>query len=189
MILIQTIDKTLLIVLKKIFFKLMNNSAFVKTIENLRKRIKVRLVNNAEDYKKCVSKPIFFSQKKFSKNFAAIHGIKPVSTLDKPVYVGFSILHLSKLLMYEFHRIYIKRKYNAKLLLTDTESSVYEIKTNDIYEIFYEDKHYFDFRDSKFFDPVNKKIIGKMKDEFIGKIVGKFVGLKPKSYSLVVCRW
>ena len=49
--------------------------------------------------------------------------------------------------MYEFHRIYIKRKYNAKLLLTDTESSVYKIKTNDIYEIFYEDKHYFDFRD------------------------------------------
>ena len=74
----------------------MNNCTFGKTIENLRKRINVRLVSNAGDYKNYVSKPSFVSQ----KNFVAIHEIKPILTLDKPIYVGFSILDLSKLLMY-----------------------------------------------------------------------------------------
>ena len=81
----------------------MNNSIFGKTMENLRKRISVSLVNNANDYVKCVSKPIFVSQKMFSKNFVVIHEIKSVLTLNKPIYLGFSILDLSKLLMYEFH--------------------------------------------------------------------------------------
>ena len=81
----------------------MNNSTFGKTIENLRKRIIIRLVNNAEGYRKYLSKPRFVSQKMFTKNFVAIHEIKPVLTLDKPIYVGFSIPDLSKLIMYEFH--------------------------------------------------------------------------------------
>ena len=93
----------LLIVLKENFFKLMNNSVYGKTVENLRKKINVRLVNNAEDYKKWVSRPSFVSEKIFSKDLAAIHEIKPVLALDKPIYVGFIILDLSKLLMYEFH--------------------------------------------------------------------------------------
>ena len=93
----------LLIVLKENFFKLMNNSVYGKTIENLRKKINVRLVNNAEYYKKWVSRPSFVSEKIFSKDLAAIHEIKPVLALDKPIYVGFIILDLSKLLIYEFH--------------------------------------------------------------------------------------
>ena len=93
----------LLIVLKENFFKLMNNSVYGKTIENLRKKVNVRLVNNAEDYKKWVSRPSFVSEKIFSKDLAAIHEIKPVLALDKPIYVGFIILDLSKLLIYEFH--------------------------------------------------------------------------------------
>ena len=81
-------------------------------------------------------------------------------TLDKPIYVGFSILDLSKLLMnYEFYYKYIKRKYNAKLLFTDTGSLVYDIKTDDVCKNFYEDKNLFDFIyypwDWKCFDPVN----------------------------------
>ena len=88
----------------------MNNSAFGKTIENLRKRINVRLVNNAGDSKKYASKPSFVSQKIYSKNFIATHEIKPVLTLDKPINVGFSILDLSKLFMYEFHHRHIKKK-------------------------------------------------------------------------------
>ena len=125
-------------------------------MENLRKIINVRLVNNAGDYK---IKPRFVSQKIFSKNLVA--KIKPVLALDKPIYLGFSILDSSKLLMYEFHYKYIKRKSNAKLLFRDTDSLVYEIKTDDVYEDFYSDKNLFDFgdypRDSKFFDPANKK--------------------------------
>ena len=166
------------------FFKLMNDNTFGETMENLRKRINVRLDNNVDDNKKYVSKQGFASQKIFSENFVAIHEINPVLTLDKPIYEGFSILDLRKLLMYELHYKYIKRKCNNKLLFTDTGSLVYEIKTADVYEDFYKDKNLFDFSDypldSKFFDPANEKVIGKMKDEFKGKIINEFAGLKSK---------
>ena len=88
----------------------MNNSIFVKTKKNLRERIKFRLVNKAGFYKKYVSKPSFVSQKICSKYFVTIHECKPVLSLDKPIYLGFSILDFSKYLMYEFHYQYIKRK-------------------------------------------------------------------------------
>ena len=160
----------------------MINSAFGKTMENLRKRICFELINNAKDYARCVSRPSFVSQKIFINNFVAVHKIKPVLTLNKPIYVGFSILELSKSLLYEFHYKYIKSKFDAKPLLTDTDSLVYEIKTEDVYEDFYLDKVSFDLSDyplhSKFFDPVNKKVIGKMKDAFKGKIISEFAGLK-----------
>ena len=146
----------------------MNNSTFGKAMENLRKWINVRLMNNAGDYKSYVSEPSFVSQKIFSKNFVAIHEIKPVLTLDKPIYAGFSILDLSELLMYEFHYKCIKSKFSADLLFTDTDNLFCEIETDDVYEDFYENKSLFDFsdyqRDSKFFD-LAKEVIGKMKDE------------------------
>ena len=85
------------------------------------------MINNAKDYVKRVSKPDFISQKIFSKNFVAIHQIKPALT-NKPIYVGFSILDLSKLSMYKFHYEYVKNRFDAKLLFTDTSSLVYEIK-------------------------------------------------------------
>ena len=133
----------------------MNNSVFGKTMENLRNRINVELINNAKDYAKCVRKPSFISQKIFSNPFVAIHKIKPVLTLNKPIYVRFSILDLSKLLMYEFNFKCIKSTFDAKLLFTDTDSSVCEIKTEDVYEDFYQDKNLIDFSDypldSKFF--------------------------------------
>ena len=93
---------------EKYFFKLMINCVYDKTLENLRKRISVRLVNNEKDYLKHVNKPSFILQKIFDINFAAIHEIKPVLTLDKPIYVGFTVLELSKLLMYDFHYNFIK---------------------------------------------------------------------------------
>ena len=126
------------------FLKLMNNGVFGKTMENLMK-----------------SKPNFISQKIFSKNFVAIHQIKPVLILNKPIYLAFSILDLSKFLMYIFHYEYIKNRFDAKLLFTDTDSLVYEIKTEDVYEDFYGDKNLFEFSDyslnSKLFDQTNKK--------------------------------
>ena len=110
---------------EKYFFKLMVNSVFGKTVENLRKRICVKLINNAKDYVKCMSRPRFVLQKIFSKNFVAVHRIKPFLTLNKPIYVGFSILELCKSLMYEFHYKYIKNTFETKLLFTDTDSLVY----------------------------------------------------------------
>ena len=94
-------------------------------MENLRKRIDIKLINNAKDYVKCISKPSFVSQKIFSKNFVAIHELKPVLILNKPIYIGFSILDLSKYFMYEFHYKYIKSKSDDKLLFTDIDSLVY----------------------------------------------------------------
>ena len=139
----------------------MNNSVLGKAMESLRKRRSVKLVNKAKDYVRYISKSNFVSQKIFSKNSVAIHEIKPVLTLIKPIYIGFSILDLSKLLMYEFHYRYTKSKFDANLLFTDTDSLVYEFKTEDAYEDFYKDKNVFHFSDyplnSKFFVPVNKK--------------------------------
>ena len=175
--------------LEKEFFKLMNNSVFGQTLENLRKIINVRLVNNAKDYIRHISKPSSVSQKIFNKNFVAIHEIKPVLILNKPIYVGSSILNLNKLLMYGFHYKYIKSKYSANLLFTDTDSLVYEMKTEDIYENFYKNKNLFDFSDysqhSKFFDLANKKVIGKMKDKLKRKIISEFIGFKSKMRSLI----
>ena len=113
---------------EKNLLKLMINSVCDKTMENLRKRVDVKLINNDKDYVKSVSKTTLASQKIFSKNLVAIHKIKPVLLLNEPIYVGFSVLELSKLLMYEFHYNYFKEKYDARLLLTDNDSLVYEIE-------------------------------------------------------------
>ena len=166
----------------------MINSVHGKTLENLRKRINVRLVNNEKDFLKYTSRPTYITHKIFGKDYAAIHEIKPVLMLNKPIYVGFTVLELSKWLMYDFHYNFIKNNFDAELSFTDTDSLAYEIKPEDVYEEFFKWKHLFDFskypKDSKFFDETNKKVIGKMKDEFGGVIVDEFVGLKSKMYSI-----
>ena len=81
----------------------MINSIYGKTMENLRKRINVRLGNNEKDNLKHVNKPTFISQKVFNQNSAAIHETKPVLTLNKAIHVEFTVLELSKWLMYDFH--------------------------------------------------------------------------------------
>ena len=102
---------------KKYFSKLMNNSVYGKTMENLRERVKVKSVNNGNDYKKYLSKLSFVSQKIFSKSFVAIYEMKPVLTLDKPIYVGFSISGLNKLLMCEFHCKHIEKTYDNSVFV------------------------------------------------------------------------
>ena len=74
----------------------MINSVYGKTMENLRKRINVRLVNNAKDFLKYTSRPTYVTHKLFDKAFAAIHEIKPVLMFNKPIYVGFTVLDLLK---------------------------------------------------------------------------------------------
>ena len=153
-------------------------------MENSRKRINVKLINNSKDYLRCVSKPNFISQKIFDKNFIAVHQIKSVLTLNKPIYVRFSILELSKLLMYKFHYDYVCNRYDARLLFTDTDSLVYEINNKDVYEQYFKDRRLFDFSgypiDSKYYDSTNKKVLGEMKGEFNGVKIIEFVGLKSK---------
>ena len=85
------------------FFKLMNNSVFGKTMENLRKRVDVKLVTNEKKLDKLTSKPMYVSSKIFNENLMAVHKIKETLTLNRPAYVGMCILDISKTLMYDFH--------------------------------------------------------------------------------------
>ena len=102
-------------------FKLMTNSVNCKKMENLRKRINVRLINYEKYFFKYTSRPTHITHKIFDKNYAAIHEIKPVLTLNKPLYVGFTVLELSKWLMYDFHCNFIKKKFMLNCcLLTQT---------------------------------------------------------------------
>ena len=159
---------------EKDFFKLMINSVYGKTIKNLRKRMNVRLVNNEKDFLKYTSRPTYITHKTFGKDYAAIHEIKPVLILNKPINIGSTVLDLSKLKMYDFHYNFIKKNFDVELLFTDMDSLTYEIKSKNVYEEFYKWKDLFDFsnysKDSKFFNDTNKKVIGKMEDEFGGVI-------------------
>ena len=174
---------------EKDFFKLMNNSVFGKTMENIRKRVDVRLVTDENKLLKMAAKPTYVSSKIFNKNLVAVHKIKETLTLNRPAYVGMCILDLSKTLMYDFHYNYIKQKYGskAKLLFTDTDSLTYEIETSDAYQDFWNDKDKFDNsdypQDSQYFNATNKKVIGKFKDEAAGIPITEFVGLRSKMYS------
>ena len=173
---------------EKDFFKLMINSVYGKTMKNLRKRINVRFVNNKKDFLKYTIEPTYVTHKLFNKNFAAIHEIKPVLILNKPIYVEFTVLDLSKWLIYDFHYSFIKKNFSAKLLLTDTDGLTYEVKSENVYKEFFKRKDLFDFsnysKDSTFYDDTNKKVIGKMKDEYGGAIIDQFIGLKSKMYSI-----
>ena len=118
----------------------------------------------------------------------AVHKVKETLTLNRQAYVGMCILDLSKMLMYDFHYNYIKKKYNnrARLLFTDTDSLTYEIEAEDVCKDFWNDKDMFNNSDypesSSYYCNAN---IGKFKDEVCGIPVTEFIGLKSKMYSYV----
>ena len=177
---------------EKDFFKLMNNSVFGKTMENIRNRVNVKLVNAGEQFKKLAAKPNYNSRKIFNENLVSVHMKKTSLTMNKPVYLGMSILDLSKIIMFDFHYKYIKPKYGkqAKLLFTDTDSFLYEIQTEDFYKDISGDvKDRFDTSDYPENHPsgiptgINKKVLGMFKDEAAGKVIKEFVGLRAKLYS------
>ena len=176
---------------EKDFFKLMNNSVFGKTMENIRKRVDVRLITDRNKLLKMASKPTYVSSKIFNENLVAVHKIKETLTLNRPAYVGMCILDLSKTLMYDFQYNYIKEKYGskAKLLFSDTDSLTYEIEAEDVYQDFWNNKDLFDNSDypenSLYFDKTNKKVIGKFKDEAAGIPIIEFIGLRSKMYSYI----
>ena len=129
---------------EKDFFKLMINSVYGKTMENLRKKKKVRLVKNKKDFLKYTSRPTHITHKFFGKDYAAIHEIKPILILNKPAYVGFTVLEFRNGRCMIFTTILFK-KINAELLFTDTDSLTYEIKSENVYEEFFKQKNLFDF--------------------------------------------
>ena len=129
------------------------------------------------------------SSKILDKNFVAVHCSKKVLTLSKPIYVGFCILELSNLLMYQFHCNYVLKTFDAKVLFTDKESLVYEIKGGNVCDQCFKDKHLFDFsgypKDSVYYCDLDKKVLDKMKNELNGVRTVEFVGLESKMHPLI----
>ena len=177
---------------EKDLFKLMNNSVFGKTMENIGKHRDIKLVTTDKKRRKLVSEPNYHTINLISEDFSIIEMKKTKVKMNKPIYLGLSILEISKILMYEFWYDYMKPKYNdnVKLCYMDTDSFIMNIKTNDFYEDIANDvENRFDTSNYEVNRPLptgkNKKVLGLMKDELGGKIITEFVTLKPKTYSFL----
>ena len=171
---------------EKDFFKLMNNAVFGKTIENIRKRQNVELVDDRKKALKLSSKPNFDRATIFDEHLVAVHMKKTEVYFNKPIFVGQAILDISKTLMFDFHYNYIRNKYGNK-------AKVYHIQTDDFYKDINKDvKKWFDtsnypeIRPSGIKTGVNKKVNGVIKDEAGGLIIIYFIGLSAKLYALKV---
>ena len=177
---------------EKDLFKLMNNSLFGKTMENIRKHRDIKLVRTDKKRSKLVSEPNYHTINLISEDLSIIEMKKTKVKMNKPIYLGLSILEINKILMYEFWYDYMKPKYNdnVRLCYMDTYSFIMNIKTNDFYKDIANDvENRFDTSNYEVNRPLptgkNKKIIGLMKDELGGKIITEFVTLRPKTYSFL----
>ncbi|MEW8190510.1 MAG: hypothetical protein AB2766_14525, partial [Candidatus Thiodiazotropha endolucinida] len=178
---------------EKDLYKLMNNSVFGKTMENLRKRVDVKLVRSHEEDKlrRLIASPAFARANIFDDDLAAIQVHKSNLVLNRPVYVGMSILDLSKHLMYDFYYNQLKTQYgeSCQLLYTDTDSLLLEIETEDVYKDMAQNQTLYDTsdypQDHPLYSSANKKVLGKLKDECAGRAIAEYVGLRPKMYSIL----
>ena len=176
---------------ERAFFKLLNNSVFGKSMENVRNRVNIKFVfSDDRKHQKLASKFNYKRSFAFNADLRAVELAKTTVTLDKSIYVGAAILDLSKLHMYRFHYDYIKNKYDdkASLLFTDTDSLCYHIETEDVYKDMQENIEEFDTsnypKNHFIYSTDRADVIGKFKDEAKGKIIREFVGLAPKMYSV-----
>ena len=177
---------------EKDFFKLMNNSVFGKTMENVRNHRDIKLIVTNGRRKKLVSEPNFHTSKHFSEELMAIEMRKTKVTMNKPVYLGQAIFDISKTLMYEFWYNYLKPKYGGKVKIcyTDTDSFIIHAETEDFYKDIVQDVNKW-FDTSRYNEKdnrplpigINKKIIGKFKDELNGLIMTGFIALGAKAYA------
>ena len=174
----------------KDLFKLMNNSVFGKTMENIRKHRDIKLVTTDKKRTKLVSEPNCHTINLISEDLSIIEMKKTKVKMNKPIYLGLSILEISKTLMFEFWYDYMKPKYgnDVKLCYMDKDSFVMNIKTNDFYRVIANDVEIsFDTSNYEVNRPLptgkNKKVIGLMKNKLGGKIITEFVTLRPKTYS------
>ena len=178
---------------EKDLYKLMNNSVFGKTMENLRRRVNMKLVRSHEEDKlrRLIASPSFARANIFDDDLAAIQVHKSRLVLNRPVYVGMSILDLSKTLMYDFYYGQLKNQYGdrCQLLYTDTDSLLLEIQTEDVYRDMGQHAGLYDTSDYPREHPLhsveNKKVVGKMTDECAGRPIAEYIGLRPKMYSIL----
>jgi len=178
---------------EKNFYKLMNNSVFGKTMENLCNRVDIRIVrsNETDKIRKLIASPLYSRHVLFSNDMAGIDMRKSKLLLNKPVYTGITILDNSKILLYDFFYNELKKKYGSKceLLYTDTDSLLILIETEYVYEDMKNNTDLYDTSDYPKEHPLhsntNKKVLGKMKDECAGTPITEYVGLRPKMYSIL----
>ena len=168
----------------------MNNSVFGKTMENIRKHRDIKLVTTDKKRSKLVSEPNYHTINYISEDLSIIEMNRAKVKMNKPIYLGLSILEISKLLMYEVWYDYMKPKdgNNVKLCYMDTDSFIMNIKTKDFYKDIANDvEKRFDISNYEVNRPLpigkNKKVIGLIKDELGGKIITEFITLRPKTYS------
>ena len=173
----------------KDFFILMNNCVFGKTQENLRQRVQVDLYTDANTLRKRVAKPSFCRGILITDCLTVVQCTVQTLTLNRPIYVGFTVLELSKLHMYNLHYNHMKVKYphasQLRLLFTDTNSLAYAVKTENIYEDMASDAAIkYDFseypRNHPLYNTSNRKALGFVKDELNSIPMKEFVGLRPK---------
>jgi hypothetical protein len=161
-------------------------------MENVRERVHIDIIQDANMFKRRVAKNTFKRTQRIREDLHAIEMYNCTTTLNKPITVGFSILELSKYLMYNFHYNHMKTKYpgdKLRLILTDTDSLCYAVKTSDIYKDMEADAPAkYDFSaypfDHSLYSPKNKKVIGMMKDELNSIPLEEIVALRPKGYCL-----
>ena len=172
---------------EKDFFKLMNNTVFGNTMENLRKYRDIKLIKTERRRNYLVLEPNYHTTKFFTEHILAIEMKKTQIIMNKPVYLGLSKLDISKTKMCDFRYDYIKPKYSdkAKLCYMDTDSFIIHVKTEYIYKDIEEDiRKIFDTSNYNVDRPLlmgkNKNVIGLMEDELVGQIMKKIVGLRSK---------
>ena len=177
---------------EKDIFKLLNNAVFGKTMEDKRKHLDFEIVSDERRFMKCVNNPSFKRSHIINEDLVGVEKQKPKLKLDKPIFIGMSILDLSKQHMYKFYYDVMKPKYgeNIRMVYTDTDSFVFHTKTDDIYQGLQEINDEMDFsgyeKNHKCFDATNKKVLGKFKDECEGKRMTGFIGLRPKCYAFKI---
>ena len=175
---------------EKDFFKLMNNSLYGKTCENVLKRLNIKLTANQIQAERYIAQPSYQDFRIINEDISMVKLRQTALTWDKPSYIGFSVLDLSKLHMYEFHYDHMKAKYGsaAKLLFTDTDSLCYELTTPDAYKDMRDHAHLFDTSEFPIthlnHSMTNSKVPGMMKDECSGIPPIEYVGLRSKMYSI-----
>ena len=173
------------------FYKLMNNSVFGKTMENLRNRVDVKIVRDweADKIRKLLSSPSFDRFTIFGNDMAGIHMHKTKLVLNKPVYTGMTILEKSKILMYDFFYNHLKAKYGHKCQLVYTDSLILDIQTEDVYKDMQENSWVYDTsnypKEHPLYSITNKKVLGKMKDECGGDVIQEVIAVRPKMYSVI----
>ena len=174
-------------------FKLMNNAVFGKTMEDVRKYSNFYLVRSGKQWDRTVNRPDFKTSTAFGEYVSGVFRHKTTVVLNKPIYAGQAVLDLSKLHMFHLHYDVVKATFGdrARLLMTDTDSLVYVLKSPDLIAELRSMAEHFDFSnlptDHPLHDSSRKDVVGLLKDEFEGQPISEFIGLRSKMYSLLTC--